>query len=40
MPYPTNLLLDGEEVVADLHPHWWHFWQPVAALLASLIFGM
>lgn len=40
MPYPTKLLNDNEEIVADLHPHWWHFAQPVAALLGAVIFGI
>ena len=40
MPYPTKLLNDGEDVVADLHPHWWHFAQPAGALLASIIFAI
>ena len=40
MPYPTNLLNDGEDVVADLHPHWWHFAKPAGALLASIIFAL
>ena len=40
MPYPTNLLNDGEDVVADLHPHWWHFAKPAGALLASIIFAI
>lgn len=25
MGYPKRLLLDGEEIVLDLRPHWWHF---------------
>ena len=40
MPYPTKLLNDNEEVVADLHPHWWHFAKPVAALVGAVIFGI
>ena len=40
MPYPTKLLNDNEEVVADLHPHWWHFAEPVAALVGTVIFGI
>jgi uncharacterized membrane protein YdbT with pleckstrin-like domain len=40
MPYPTKLLNENEEVVADLHPHWWHFAEPAAALLGSILFGI
>lgn len=25
MPYPKRLLNPGEQVVFDLHPHWWYF---------------
>ena len=25
MPFPPKLLNEGEEVVLDLHPHWWFF---------------
>lgn len=40
MPYPTKLLNDGEDVIADLHPHWWHFAKPVGFLIGSIIFGL
>ena len=40
MPYPTKLLNDGEEIVADLHPHWWHFAEPVGALVGAVILGI
>lgn len=40
MPYPTNLLNDDEEIVADLHPHWWHFAQPVGALVGAVVLGI
>lgn len=33
MPFPRKLLLEGEDVVLDLHPHWWFFVAPVAALV-------
>jgi uncharacterized membrane protein YdbT with pleckstrin-like domain len=36
MPYPTKMLNDNETVAVDLHPHWWFFTEPIAALLASL----
>jgi uncharacterized membrane protein YdbT with pleckstrin-like domain len=25
MPYPDNLVQEGEEVALDLRPHWWYF---------------
>ncbi len=34
MPFPTKLLNEGEEVVLDLHPHWWFL---IGPLLASLV---
>lgn len=40
MPYPTKLLNDNEEIVADLHPHWWHFAEPAGALVASIVLGI
>jgi membrane protein YdbS with pleckstrin-like domain len=32
MPYPRRLLLDDEEIVLDLHPHWRRIAVPVLAL--------
>ncbi|HLF40889.1 MAG TPA: PH domain-containing protein [Acidimicrobiia bacterium] len=31
MPFPTRLLLEGEQIALDLRPHWWFFVGPVAA---------
>ncbi len=40
MAYPKNLLIQGEEVVLDLRPHWW-FLTPRALLsVAALIVGI
>jgi uncharacterized membrane protein YdbT with pleckstrin-like domain len=42
MAFPKRLLLDGETVALDLHPHWWFFAGPVAAgipVLALLVFA-
>ena len=39
MPYPKKLLNDYETVAVDLHPHWWYFARPVAALVGSIILG-
>ena len=40
MPYPKKLLNDYETVSVDLHPHWWFFAEPVAALVGSIILGV
>ncbi len=40
MPFPKKLLNDYETVAVDLHPHWWYFAQPVAALVGSIILGI
>ena len=40
MPYPKKLLNDYETVAVDLHPHWWYFAKPVAALVGSIILGI
>ncbi len=38
MGFPRELLSDDEEVVVDMHPHWWTM-VPVSALLAVAIIG-
>jgi uncharacterized membrane protein YdbT with pleckstrin-like domain len=38
--FPRKLLNDDEEVVLDLHPHWWFFFQPLAALLVAVALGL
>lgn len=40
MPFSRKLLNDGEEIVLDLHPHWWFFAKPAASLVASLALGI
>jgi uncharacterized membrane protein YdbT with pleckstrin-like domain len=35
--FPTKLLNEGEEVVLDLHPHWWFLTAPVVAVLVTLM---
>jgi uncharacterized membrane protein YdbT with pleckstrin-like domain len=37
MSFPTKLLNEGEQVVLDLHPHWWFLAPPVAAVVAALL---
>lgn len=36
MAFPPKLLNDGEEVVLDLHPHWWFFAGPLFVLVFSV----
>lgn len=40
MAYPRRLLNDHETIAVDLHPHWWYFAAPTAALLAAIGFGV
>ena len=40
MPFPKRLLNQGEEIAADLHPHWLFFFGPALAFLASALFGI
>jgi uncharacterized membrane protein YdbT with pleckstrin-like domain len=36
--FPPNLLSDDEEIVVDMHPHWWTM-VPISALLAVVVVG-
>ncbi|MGQ0465603.1 MAG: PH domain-containing protein [Sporichthyaceae bacterium] len=43
MGYPKRLLLDGEQIVLDLRPHWWFFAKHVGVgvpVLALAVFGL
>ena len=40
MPFPRKLLNDNEDIVLDLHPHWWFFAPPMFALIGSVILGV
>lgn len=40
MPFPRKLLNEGEDIVLDLHPHWWFFAVQLAALIGSLALGL
>lgn len=40
MPYPRKLLNPHEEVAVDLHPHWWYFAKPVAAIVGAIAVGI
>ena len=39
MPFPRKLLNDNEDIVLDLHPHWWFFAPPLFVLVASIVLG-
>ncbi|MDP1821405.1 MAG: PH domain-containing protein [Acidimicrobiales bacterium] len=39
MAFSRKLLNDDEDIVLDLHPHWFFFVQPLAGLLASIVLG-
>ena len=40
MPFPRKLLNDKEDIVIDLHPHWWFFAPPLFVLVGSLVLGL
>src|SRR5262245_35228775 len=40
VPFPRGLLNDNEEIVLDLHPHWWFFAWPLLALLGAVAVGL
>ena len=40
MAFPRKLLNEGEDVVLDLHPHWWFLAKPAAALLGAMVLGV
>jgi uncharacterized membrane protein YdbT with pleckstrin-like domain len=40
VPFPRKLLNEGEEIVLDLHPHWWYFAAQLAALVGALVLGV
>ena len=40
MPYPKKNLNSSETIALDMHPHWWYFAQPAAALVGSIVIGI
>lgn len=40
MAYPKNLLIQGEEVVLDLRPHWWFLTPRALVSVAAIIVGI
>jgi len=39
VPFPRKLLNEREDIVLDLHPHWWFFAPPLLALIAAIVVG-
>jgi uncharacterized membrane protein YdbT with pleckstrin-like domain len=37
MPYPQDALHPSEDLVLDLHPHWWYFAKSAAVLVVTVI---
>ena len=40
MPYPQKNLNPDETIALDMHPHWWYFAEPAAALALAIIVGI
>ena len=40
MPYPEDTLHPNEELVLDLHPHWWTITPSMVALAGAIVFGI
>jgi uncharacterized membrane protein YdbT with pleckstrin-like domain len=38
VPFPRKLLNDEEDIVLDLHPHWWYLAGPIVTVVATLAF--
>jgi uncharacterized membrane protein YdbT with pleckstrin-like domain len=37
--FPKKLLNEDEEIILDLHPHWWYLAPQLGALIGSLVIG-
>lgn len=37
MPFPQRLIADNEDIVLDLHPHWWFFGPSALGLCGAMI---
>lgn len=37
VPFPRKLLNEGEDVVLELHPHWWFFVKPAVVLAVAIV---
>jgi uncharacterized membrane protein YdbT with pleckstrin-like domain len=39
MPYPKDQLHANEELILDLHPHWWYMASSLAGLVVAVVLG-
>src|SRR4051794_21905069 len=40
MAFPRKLLNEDEDIVLDVHPHWWYLSGPIVALVVAAIAGI
>ncbi|MEY2477542.1 MAG: hypothetical protein QOG87_2857 [Actinomycetota bacterium] len=40
MPFPRKFLNDEEDIVLDLHPHWWFLFGPIVAVVLTSVAGV
>ncbi len=40
MPFPRKFLNDEEDIVLDLHPHWWFLVGPITAVVVTSVAGV
>ena len=40
MPFPRKLLNDGEDVVLDIHPHWWFFARQTSTFVVVVVLAV
>jgi uncharacterized membrane protein YdbT with pleckstrin-like domain len=40
VPFPRKLLNEQEDIILDLHPHWWFFAPPLLALVGAIVLGI
>ena len=40
MPYPKKNLNPDENIVLDMHPHWWFFAEPAGVLVLLIVLGI
>jgi uncharacterized membrane protein YdbT with pleckstrin-like domain len=40
MPYPRDLINPHEELILELHPHWWYFAKSVTLVVLSTVIGL
>lgn len=40
MAYPQDQLHEFEELILDLHPHWWYMVRPIVGLVIAVVFAI